>query len=175
MPYLSMSYFYQLASDSAHAMFDEPPVDFPPNPDGPDDSVEKIMSFGQILAGSAMLQPLYQVVRLAWLNRHNILFSFKRLPRWFWDGVVYFFTGHRNPWEEIRRRKEQKDMEMDSIPYSPVELNVGERSSHSIEDIEKGGAGKVGVADYRRQDSLSSQPPVVLDQLSYQQGIERSP
>ena len=149
MPYLSMSHFYRLSSNRAHAMFDLPPVDFPPDPEGPDDTVEKILSFGQILAGSAILQPLYQVLRLTLLNRRSIMASLKSLPTWFWDGVIYFFTGDLNPWEEIRRRKEQMDIIIEMDDITDVSLSQGEQNSLLREGEERSGVGDV-VSNYRR-------------------------
>ncbi|KAG7096107.1 hypothetical protein E1B28_006783 [Marasmius oreades] len=59
------------------------------------------LGYGQLLAAAIVIQPIWGVFKLAFLRKHEILLWIKQWPKSVWNGIVFIFTGDRNPWKEI--------------------------------------------------------------------------
>ncbi|KAF8886407.1 hypothetical protein CPB85DRAFT_1566832 [Mucidula mucida] len=74
------------------------------------------LGFGQLLAATAAIQPLYEVCKLTIRRRHELWRTVAGYPRSFWNGVVFLVTGHRNSWKKILQEREDPEANAESLP-----------------------------------------------------------
>ncbi|KAF8886406.1 hypothetical protein CPB85DRAFT_1441956 [Mucidula mucida] len=67
------------------------------------------LGYGQILATTVALKPLYEVCKLTIKRRHDLWHAVAHFPCSIWNGVVFLVTGHRNAWKNILREKEERE------------------------------------------------------------------
>ncbi|KAK0482760.1 hypothetical protein IW261DRAFT_1592447 [Armillaria novae-zelandiae] len=82
-------YCYRLASFHESLSY-EPRINYDP------------LGFGQLLAATVALEPIYAVCVLTWKRRVDISAYLRQLPSSMWNGIVFIVTGHRNPWRTVR-------------------------------------------------------------------------
>jgi len=98
------------------------------------------LDFGQLLAAAVAFPPLWQLLTLIWTNRGEILKWIKGYPRSLWNGIVFIFTGHRNPWKKVLADRAEEGRTghtagpgYDSIPFTgPVEAAHSDEEKYSL-------------------------------------------
>ncbi|KAJ4477156.1 hypothetical protein J3R30DRAFT_3753923 [Lentinula aciculospora] len=80
------------------------------------------LGYGQLLAAAVAFLPLWQVMCLIWGSRGKTLAWIKRYPTSLWNGVVFIFTGHRNPWKKVLARRTEDGASSSDSLYDSVPL-----------------------------------------------------
>ncbi|KAK0216647.1 hypothetical protein EDD85DRAFT_869782 [Armillaria nabsnona] len=83
-------YYYKLLASFHESFSYEPRINYDP------------LGFGQLLAATVALEPIYAVCVLTWKRRADIGAYLRQLPSSMWNGIIFIVTGHRNPWRIIR-------------------------------------------------------------------------
>ncbi|SJL16023.1 uncharacterized protein ARMOST_19538 [Armillaria ostoyae] len=83
-------YYYKLLASFHESLSYEPRINYDP------------LGFGQLLAATVALEPIYAVCVLAWKRRADIGAYLRQLPSSTWNGIVFIVTGHRSPWRTMR-------------------------------------------------------------------------
>ncbi|KAK0211266.1 hypothetical protein DFS33DRAFT_1298454 [Desarmillaria ectypa] len=79
-------YYYKLLQSFHQSPPYEPRINYDP------------LGFGQLLAATVAIEPIYAVCLLIWKRRADLESYIKRLPSAFWDGIVFIVSGRGNPW-----------------------------------------------------------------------------
>ncbi|KAJ3781783.1 hypothetical protein GGU10DRAFT_319766 [Lentinula aff. detonsa] len=79
------------------------------------------LGYGQLLAAAVAFPPLWQVLGMIWGSRRKLLAWIKGYPASLWNGIVFIFTGHRNPWEKVLARRVDDETYSESL-YDSVPL-----------------------------------------------------
>ncbi|PBK75956.1 hypothetical protein ARMSODRAFT_1013363 [Armillaria solidipes] len=79
------------------------------------------LGFGQILAATVAIEPIYEVAMLSFDRRWDIWEAIKHYPDSVWDGIVFIVTGHRNPWTKILKQRE--DSETETLVGGEIHVN----------------------------------------------------
>ncbi|KAF9264059.1 hypothetical protein L218DRAFT_1076633 [Marasmius fiardii PR-910] len=69
------------------------------------------LSYGQLLAVAIAIEPTWNVLKLFFFRRWDIVSWLKQWPQSIWNGIVFIFTGHRNPWKKILDTQRTDDSE----------------------------------------------------------------
>ncbi|KAK0203771.1 hypothetical protein DFS33DRAFT_830386 [Desarmillaria ectypa] len=80
-------YYHKLLASFHESLSYEPRINYDP------------LGFGQLLAATVALEPIYAVCVLAWKTRADIGGYLRQFPSSIWNGIVFIVTGHRNPWK----------------------------------------------------------------------------
>ncbi|KAF5382242.1 hypothetical protein D9757_008960 [Collybiopsis confluens] len=88
------------------------------------------LDFGQLLAAAVAFPPLWRVLSLMWASRRGILSWIKGYPRSTWNGIVFLFTGHRNPWEQVLNDRRASNMDSGFSSQSGSEKGKGNSPSN---------------------------------------------
>ncbi|KAJ4500710.1 hypothetical protein C8R41DRAFT_913796 [Lentinula lateritia] len=112
----------------------------PVTPYSPPDGYDPL-GYGQLLAAGVAFLPLWQVLCLIWESRGHMLAWIKRYPSSLWNGIIFIFTGHRNPWEKVlARRAEDGTTESiyDTLPLTGPneEVKTIKRTSTFTSEVE---------------------------------------
>ncbi|KAK0220688.1 hypothetical protein IW262DRAFT_1386260 [Armillaria fumosa] len=83
-------YYHKLLASFHESLSYEPRINYDP------------LGFGQLLAATVALEPIYAVCVLTWKIRADIGTYLRQIPSSMWNGTVFIVTGHRNPWRTIR-------------------------------------------------------------------------
>ncbi|KAF5377329.1 hypothetical protein D9757_008006 [Collybiopsis confluens] len=118
-------FYYDLVSGLQ--MDNGDPVSSYQAPDGYDP-----LGFGQLLAAAVAFPPIWQLLHLMWTNRTETGKWIKGYPASLWSGVVFIFTGHRNPWKQVLERRAE-GAESGSH-YEPVEELTRTDSIYSADE-----------------------------------------
>ncbi|KAK0467167.1 uncharacterized protein EV420DRAFT_670250 [Desarmillaria tabescens] len=87
----------ELYDELVHALHsDEPDYQYTVKPEDDFDP----LGFGQILAATIAIEPIYEVVKLTFRRRWDVWEAIKHYPGSVWSGIVFILTGH-----QIRGRK----------------------------------------------------------------------
>ncbi|KAF8868697.1 hypothetical protein CPB85DRAFT_1362130 [Mucidula mucida] len=70
-------------------------------------------SFGQLLAATVALQPLFEVCKLTVCRRRDLWRTVAYYPKSLFNGIVFIVTGHRNPWKKILKEREERSTPFD--------------------------------------------------------------
>lgn len=84
----------------------------------------------QLLAATVAFPPLWQLLTLIWESRREIMQWIKGYPHSLWSGIVFIFTGYRNPWK-------RQPVEEDRIGTGPLYNSVPFTGPKTMEDEEK--------------------------------------
>ncbi|KAK0202731.1 hypothetical protein DFS33DRAFT_1385105 [Desarmillaria ectypa] len=103
--FTDMEELYDLLVHALHS--DEPDYQYTVKPEEDFDP----LGFGQILATTIAIQPIYEVVKLFFRRRWDVWAAIKHYPGSVWNGIVFILTGHRNPWKKILNQREDSDTE----------------------------------------------------------------
>ncbi|KAJ8085262.1 hypothetical protein PM082_004057 [Marasmius tenuissimus] len=95
----------------------------------------KPLGYGQLLALGIAIGPLWSTLKLTYSNRQSLGSWLKRCPRSIWNGTVFIFTGHRNPWKQIQE-EEGTRTNSTGVVYEQLVLPV-------FIDLKNPGCGKV--------------------------------
>ncbi len=125
LPFTSMAWYYWLLDSDPEV---RAVAGLGPLPRPEDISAGDIFAFGQLLAGAAAIEPIWEVVKLAWMRKEDLWAHTKGLPSWMWGGVVFFFTGKENPWDPVLQRRST----VENDEYLKVSLEMETRD----EDLE---------------------------------------
>ncbi|KAG7096111.1 hypothetical protein E1B28_006785 [Marasmius oreades] len=74
---------------------------FDPDAPPPKDDGFDPLGYGQLLSVAIAIEPVWAVLKLTFFRRYDILSWVKQWPQSVWNGIVFIFTGHRNPWKKI--------------------------------------------------------------------------
>ncbi|KAK0237505.1 hypothetical protein EDD85DRAFT_830491 [Armillaria nabsnona] len=99
-------YYYRLLQRFDEAPPYEPRINYDP------------LGFGQLLAATVAIEPIYAVCLLIWTRRADLGNYIRRLPSAFRDGVVFIISGRGNPWR---------------IMHYPLE-NISPPEKHPLKD-----------------------------------------
>ncbi|KAK0480192.1 hypothetical protein IW261DRAFT_119487 [Armillaria novae-zelandiae] len=111
-----MQQLYDTLGRELHS--DEPNYQYPPKPkDGYDP-----LGFGQILAATVAIDPIYEVAMLSFERRWDVWEAIKHYPGSVWDGIVFIVTGHRNPWKKFLKQRE--DSETEALVGGEIHVNL---------------------------------------------------
>ncbi|KAK0236179.1 hypothetical protein EDD85DRAFT_632837 [Armillaria nabsnona] len=79
------------------------------------------LGFGQILAATVAIGPIYEVAMLSFHRRWDVWEAIKHYPHSVWNGIVFIVTGHRNPWKKILKQRE--DSETETLVGGEIHVN----------------------------------------------------
>ncbi|SJL03925.1 uncharacterized protein ARMOST_07282 [Armillaria ostoyae] len=102
--FIDMEQFYDILVHALHE--DEPNYQYTSRPEDDFDP----LGFGQILATTVVIEPIYEVVKLSFHRRWDVWEAIKHYPGSVWNGIVFIVTGHRNPWKKILKQREESDL-----------------------------------------------------------------
>ncbi|KAK7018797.1 hypothetical protein VNI00_018227 [Paramarasmius palmivorus] len=90
-----------------------PPEDFDP------------LGYGQLLAVAVAIEPLWAVTRLTFIRRKEIKQWLLQYPKSVWHGIVFIFTGKKNPWKVILEKRLSDEPDYRNL-FHPNVLEFGE-------------------------------------------------
>ncbi|KAK1234414.1 hypothetical protein PQX77_002384 [Marasmius sp. AFHP31] len=67
-----------------------------------------VLGYGQLLAVGIAIEPFWAVIKMIYLQRGKVSAWLKQWPGSIWNGIVFIFTGHRNPWKRIQEEQRQR-------------------------------------------------------------------
>ncbi|KAK0446170.1 hypothetical protein EV421DRAFT_2034051 [Armillaria borealis] len=79
------------------------------------------LGFGQILAATVAIGPIYEVAILSFDRRWDVWEAIKQYPGLVRAGIVFIVTGHQNPWEKILKQRE--DSETETLVGGEIHVN----------------------------------------------------
>ncbi|KAK0439971.1 uncharacterized protein EV420DRAFT_1769366 [Desarmillaria tabescens] len=79
-------YYYELLQSFGDSLPYEPRINYDP------------LGFGQLLAATVAIEPIYAVCLLTWNRRADLRSYIRRLPSAFRDGIIFIVSGRGNPW-----------------------------------------------------------------------------
>ncbi|KAK0189063.1 hypothetical protein F5146DRAFT_694635 [Armillaria mellea] len=113
--FIDMKEFYDTLVHALHS--DEPNYQYTSRPEDDFDP----LGFGQILAATVAIEPIYEVMKLSFNRRRDVWEAIKRYPGSVWNGFVFIVTGHRNPWKKILKQRE--DSETEALVGGGIQVN----------------------------------------------------
>ncbi|KAL0570474.1 hypothetical protein V5O48_011489 [Marasmius crinis-equi] len=121
----------------------------PIKPDEPYEDSEDFdpLGYGQLLAAGIAIEPLWNVLKMAFFKRHNIFAWCKQWPQSLWRGTVFILTGRHNPWKRLQEEERQRteDQHVYKHLFHPAGVEVGELPYSGKESV--------------YEDSLDHSPP----------------
>ncbi|SJL01599.1 uncharacterized protein ARMOST_04921 [Armillaria ostoyae] len=79
------------------------------------------LGFGQILAATVAIGPIYEVAILLFDRRRDVWEAIKQYPGSVQNGIVFIVTGHQNPWDKILKQRE--DLETEALVGGGIHVN----------------------------------------------------
>ncbi|KAK0439968.1 uncharacterized protein EV420DRAFT_1733430 [Desarmillaria tabescens] len=145
-------YYYKLLQSFGDSLPYEPRINYDP------------LGFGQLLAATVAIEPIYSVCLLIWTRRVDSWNFIRCLPSEFRDGVIFIVSGRGNPWR-IMHSSQQDISPQEKHPSNTARGIHPSPTSPSQRDSPPGRASSSNAAVQvpKPYDSLPSTPTPTRD------------